>query len=211
MGSWRRVWECVYYASLLMNCDQWEKPCRPLWLCLQLCFVITNVKVGHYASEYYISPFTCTFLHFRPGIPISSRSCCHFLQISPPVFLSLSVSVSRFFHSAAPGSVSPFLGHFFSHILRKSSLFLLSSVDSPLWTVMKQHRGISEEEARLKTPFSSLLLIYWGIKEKNREQSPMKWTHPGLLPVCLIGRPASMSYWLLTTQTKLRVKWIIWQ
>lgn len=39
---------------------------------------------------------------------------------------------------------------------------------------MKQHRGISEEEEGLKTPLSSLCLIYWGIKEKMESKGSLE-------------------------------------
>lgn len=135
---------------------------------------LTHIKMDHPSEHYKIllTQSRVLFSCLPPHYPISFWSFCHFVLHSDPS-LFLFIPMCLFLtspHSAAPGSVSPFLGRFFSsHILRKWSLFLLSSVDSPL-TVMKQHRGISFEEEGLKTPFSSLYLIYWGIKEKMREQ-----------------------------------------
>lgn len=114
-------------------------------------------------------------LFFRSCYPTSFWSFCHFPQHSNPLlFLSISLSLSL---TQQPRGLSLLswvvFFFFFSHILRKSSLFLLSSVDSPL-TVMKQHRGISEEEEGLKTPLSSLCLIYWGIKEKMKSRGSLE-------------------------------------
>lgn len=108
--------------------------------------------------------------------------------ILPSFSLYLCLSLSHFPSLSSPGVCLSFLGSFFfsfSHILRKSSLFLLSSVDSPL-TVMKQHRGISEEEEGLKTPFSSLCLIYWGIKEKMESRGSLEM-NTSRRTACLCG------------------------
>lgn len=141
----------------------------------------------------------------------------HFVTFSSTVIL-LSISLCLFLtlpHSAAPGSVSPFLGRsfFFPHILRKSSLFLLSSVDSPL-TVMKQH---STGGFQRRKKDSKLHSLHYGsstgeLKRKWRAEPPLKWTPPGGLSACVACRKAaSLSSRLLTAQKKLRVKWIIWQ
>lgn len=126
---------------------------------------------------------TCTFssLSLCSCYPISFWSFCHVLQHSNPSIILTSP------HSAALGFVSPFLSRFsfsffFSPILCKSSLFLLPSVDSPpdsSKTAQGDFRG-------LKTQFSSLCFIYWGIKEKMESRCSLEMNTSRRI-ICLCG------------------------
>lgn len=109
---------------------------------------------SHHTSEYYISVLLLYRLAF--SFPFLS------LSAGPSLFLAASVSLLLTFpHTVAPGCISPFLGLFFSHFLRKLSLFLLSSVDSPLWKVMKLHWGILEKGGRSPTSLCCFFFFFF--------------------------------------------------
>lgn len=160
-------------AGLLMNCQS-AGEILPSVIVSQ-----THIKIGLITLQ-NITNLNSMYFFYLPLL-LSHFLFGHFVTFCSTVILLsslyLCLSPSHFPSLSSPGVCLYFLGSFFfplsPHILRKSSLFLLSSVDSPL-TVMKQHRGISEEEEGLKTPLSSLCLIYWGIKEKMESKGSLE-------------------------------------
>lgn len=159
-----RVCVCSTIDELPVLCDRVS--CSSLWFQTYIIMgLITFQNITNLLN-------TVTYSTFSLFIPFSFGHFCHFLQYSNPLFLSLSLCLFLPF-THCPGVCLSFLGSFFSHILRKLSLFLLSSVDSPL-TVMKQHRGISEEEED-----SKLHSLHYGsstgeLKKKWRAEPPLK-------------------------------------
>lgn len=168
-------------AGLLMNCQSAGEilPSVIVSPALRRGFKPTHIKIGLITLQ-NITNLNSMYFFYLPLL-LSHFLFGHFVTFCSTVILLsslyLCLSPSHFPSLSSPGVCLSFLGSFFfflsPHILRKLSLFLLSSVDSPL-TVMKQHRGISEEEEGLKTPLSSLCLIYWGIKEKMESKGSLE-------------------------------------
>jgi len=153
----------------------------------------SNENWIHQPSEYCNSQQHVLFLISGVTIPFPFG---HFVTFCCSVIL-LCFSVSlfpTFTHSAAPGSVSPFLGQVFFLTSYISWVYFSCPLWTLLWQLWNNTGGFQRRRKDSKLHSLHYSSSSGELKRKWRAKSPLKWTPPRGLPVWHVGSQPACTH-----------------